>query len=338
MSIRIYQKLPFPYFCLDQDLHIDHSSVEDAHSFSFTRLLSSSSFDEFKSFLFNLESESSRLFELKLNGIDSIPYEIYKVIEKDQIHLFCIPVNVKPIKNPTNQPEKFNEDKNHCSSEEVMNLATNIAHEVKNSLTSVKGFIQLSKPYLSEIHKDQYTNVALEEIDRANEILYQLLDLSRPYKTRKKKTSLNKIVKDVSLLYESEATLKMVSLKTQLTNKNPYIMVDEKQLKQVLINLVKNAVESITEGQGEVTLCTEVTNDCATIFVRDNGCGISTENLHQLFNPYFTTKSTGTGIGLAICKKIIDENGGVISVESFDRNGTTFKIQIPILNNQILYA
>ncbi len=127
-------------------------------------------------------------------------------------------------------------------------LAAGIAHEIRNPLTTVKGFIQLIKPYLSEIGKEEYAAIAIDEIDRANEIIYEFLNAAKPSQNKKQLISVNKLIKDIIILFESEAILKDLEMETIYHCEDAKLYIDIKQIKQVLVNIIKNAIEAIEEN------------------------------------------------------------------------------------------
>lgn len=223
----------------------------------------------------------------------------------------------------------------------IGNLAAGIAHEIRNPLTTIKGFIQLVKPYLKEIEKEEYADISLDEIERTDRILYQFLNAAKPQKYETKIVCLNKLIKEMALLYEGEANLHSISIEVKLAQENPCILMDEYQLKQVLVNMMKNAFEAIRSSnrlQGRIHLSTEIHGNDAVMTIADNGCGMSQESVSALFTPFFTTKPAGTGLGLIICKNIISEYGGSIQINSSPGEGTTFQIGLPLQNEFMLHA
>jgi signal transduction histidine kinase len=217
----------------------------------------------------------------------------------------------------------------------VAKLAAGIAHEIRNPLTTVKGFIQLLKPYLKDIGKDTYATIALDEIDRADEIIFQFLNAAKPQQKQKMKIQIDPIVREVVLLFESEAHLQNILIETHYNCEDSLVFLDGKQLKQVLINLIKNAMEAIDthDGppRGKLLISTMKQQGFAYITIEDNGMGMKEEILKNLFVPFFTTKKTGTGIGLSVCKQIIEDHGGDITVMSKHTEGTTFQIKLPLI-------
>ncbi|WP_243508900.1 sensor histidine kinase [Cytobacillus oceanisediminis] len=211
-------------------------------------------------------------------------------------------------------------------------LATGIAHEIRNPLTTVKGFFQLLKPYLIEIGKEQYAEIAIEEINRANDMIYDFLNASKPAQNKKTEIDLNKLIQEMKILFENEANIQNINLTVSLCSGNPLFYGDSKQIKQVLINIIRNALEACEEAhatEGKVCLIVKSISQKTQIIIEDNGPGMTEETLNQLFVPFYTTKEKGTGIGLSICRKIIEEHGGTINVHSNFSHGTVFEIELP---------
>jgi signal transduction histidine kinase len=210
--------------------------------------------------------------------------------------------------------------------------AAEIAHEIRNPLTTIKGFLQLIKPYLKEIGKDHYADAALDEINRANDIIYDYLNLAKPIPNQIQETSLTKTVKDLSLVFEGEATLKNIQIVHLLPNRDIPVNIPSNLLKQVLMNLIKNACESFYEEQPserKIIISIHEKPEFFSIDIVDNGCGMTDETMKKLFNPFYSTKNDGTGIGLCICRKIIEAHGGFLEVNSSPGKGSKFSISIP---------
>jgi signal transduction histidine kinase len=212
-------------------------------------------------------------------------------------------------------------------------LAAGFAHEIRNPLTTIKGFIQLLNPELQSAGKQELADVALEEINRANSLLTEFLSVLKPTPAVKKKLPINGLIKKMKDLYTSEAILRGIDLSFEVPNEELFIMAEENSIKQVLLNLLKNAMEAV-EGSGRndgaVKMIAGKDADFATISVIDNGSGIDEWSLKKIFTPFYTTKAEGTGIGLAISKQLIENHGGEMNVYN-ESSRTIFKISLPAL-------
>ena len=208
-------------------------------------------------------------------------------------------------------------------------LAAGIAHEIKNPLTSIKGFIQLMKA--EENPNKKYLDIMEDEIHRLDIISNELLVLAKPHKHKLSVQDLTRIVKEVILLLEAEAVKKNIQIKSVIEEQKLMILCDIHKVKQVLINILKNAIEAME--QGVITIHMSKNEKNALVSVNDEGCGIPEEYLDHLGKPFFSTKATGNGLGLMICQKIISEHGGTISVQSTQMQGTTFTVTIPMVQD-----
>lgn len=227
------------------------------------------------------------------------------------------------------------EEENHILESEKLKvagqLAAGIAHEIKNPLTSIKGFIQLMKSDKSPNQK--YLEIIEDEIQRLEIISGELLVLAKPHTHEVKITNLTRIVKEVVFLLEAEALKKSIQVKSIMETENVMILCESPKIKQVLINLVKNAIEAMNEP-GIITVHVSESLNEALVSISDQGCGIPDEYLKQLGKPFFSTKETGNGLGLMICQKIISDHGGKIAVSTSLENGTTFTVKIPLMKGQ----
>ncbi|PLR78585.1 two-component sensor histidine kinase [Bacillus sp. V3-13] len=364
----VLEKLPFPYFCIDHNLMVlkasKYAEIAFHAPYTFSELVMEGDQEKLRSFLF--DSPNTTFFTIPMNHADDgyMTYTIYKAVSEPGIHLFCFPneANAADIQNLITIVEskltffqrQLAEKKqafekaakemheaavasSHIAT--VEQLAAGIAHEIRNPLTTVKGFIQLIQPYLVKIGKEEYANVALEEINRANDIIYEFLNAAKPKENKTEYVYLNTVIREIFMLFESEAHLRSIRFAVEYDERDALLHIDNKQLKQVLVNMVKNALEAVDElggkRQGSIQLKTEVCSGCAYIFIEDNGCGIAEKTAEKLFNPFYTTKETGTGIGLSVCKKIVESYGGKIYVDSTVDKGTTFKIALPIASKLV---
>ena len=213
----------------------------------------------------------------------------------------------------------------------VGRLAAGVAHEIRNPLSSIKGFATYFKERYQDVPRDQQTaNIMIQEVDRLNRVVNQLLEFARPVKIKLQPTNLNDLIDDSIKLIENQAAEKKIAVKTSYSARAPKIMVDPDRLNQVLLNVYLNAIEAMADGgQLIVAISSNAEADGIDIKIADTGCGIGPEDLSKIFDPYYTTKSSGTGLGLAIAHNIIEAVGGQILVESHPGQGTIFRIIIP---------
>ena len=215
-------------------------------------------------------------------------------------------------------------------------LAAGVAHEIRNPLSSIKGFATYFKERYRENKDDQQTaNIMIQEVERLNRVVGQLLEFSRPITISKKATSVDTVIKDSLRLIERQATEKNLKIETDFSTIVKKIQVDTDRINQVLLNLYLNAVESMEHG-GRLYVSTFVDEEkkYLKIAVADNGAGIKKDDLSHIFDLYFTTKPSGTGLGLAIVHNIIDAHDGKMEVESSPGNGTTVTLFFPISNDE----
>ncbi|MFJ7890278.1 ATP-binding protein [Lysinibacillus xylanilyticus] len=211
----------------------------------------------------------------------------------------------------------------------VGQMAASIAHEIRNPLTSLKGFTELLKLNADEESR-MYLSVIDSELQRMEQILSELLVLSKPTSMKVELLELDHIVKQVIEFMLPDALMKNIMIQYISPSTQVYIGGNENRLKQVFMNLIKNAMESMNNG-GTITVEMNVI-DCAIVelLIKDEGVGMDSATLQNLFQPFYTTKSTGTGLGLAFVKKVIEEHEGVIGVNSELQKGTCFHLQFPV--------
>ncbi|MBP0726108.1 PAS domain S-box protein [Bacillus sp. RG28] len=207
-------------------------------------------------------------------------------------------------------------------------LAASIAHEIRNPLTSLKGFIQFLQPEISG--NTVITDVMLSELERINFIVSELLVLAKPQDLHVKPILLHSILENVVMFLESEANLKSININKEFRDTSVAINCEENQLKQVFINIMKNSLDATSEN-GEISIQTKLLNDNEVLIrFSDNGCGISKDLLARLGEPFYTTKEKGTGLGLLVSNKIIKDHQGTINITSEINKGTTVDITLPI--------
>ncbi len=211
-------------------------------------------------------------------------------------------------------------------------IASSISHEVTNSLDGIKNYLYLINSEMPTDHPHkEYMEIIEGEIIRAGKIIRQLSDLNKPGKYAKSDLNLNELIESIIPLLDYLVKGKNYEFKLKLAPDIPLIKGVPEQLKSVLINLMKNAIQAMPKG-GTITVKTGKSEEHPgkiQIIVADNGPGIAKKDLEKLFQPFFTTKENGTGLGLTICRQIIKSHGGYITVESTLRKGTEFTITLP---------
>lgn len=208
-------------------------------------------------------------------------------------------------------------------------LAAGAVHEIKNPLTSVRGFIQLLQQELSGNPKAEYIDIIIAEIDRVNNIVNEFLKLAKPAVPKRSSCSITALFEEIRVLMESEAFLKNVIIEENFCHL-PSVNIDKEQIKQVLINIIQNSFDAMPQG-GRLTIHAEPlkTEKKIKIQFNDTGCGMDKETQGRIFEPFFTTKEQGTGLGLAVSQQIIESHGGQIEIDSEPGVGTTTVIFLP---------
>jgi two-component system, sporulation sensor kinase E len=211
-------------------------------------------------------------------------------------------------------------------------LAAGIAHEIRNPMTALKGFIQLLEENITKEHP-MYYQVITSELARIDSIINEFLILAKPQATKFQEKNLNQILKETVDLLSAQAVLYNVQFITDIDSTLPLVFCEPNQLKKVFINIIKNAIEVMPFG-GNITITTrKLEKECVQISIHDEGAGIPKEKIKKLGEPFFTTKEQGTGLGLTVSYRIINEHQGKITIESEEGKGTTFYIELPFQRN-----
>ena len=214
-------------------------------------------------------------------------------------------------------------------------LAAGVAHEIKNPLGSIGIHIQLIQKELAKngnsgtksIHN--YLDVLNEEVERLNGIVIDFLFAVRPMNISPERNNINSVVHDTIEFVKYELEEANIEVRQELSDRLPRLDLDDKYLKQAILNVIKNAISAMPEG-GIMTLRTHQDSDFVFLSISDTGTGIKEENVVKIFEPYFTTKEFGSGLGLTVVYKIIKEHGGDISIQTKDGEGTTFTLSFPV--------
>ncbi len=202
-------------------------------------------------------------------------------------------------------------------------------HEVRNPLSLVRGLLQLLKRDLHGSSEQQRVEMIMESLDRINSLITNYLRLAKPGVPKRQPCYLKELIGDVVSLIEAEFGSKGVSVFSSCFPDLPRVVLDQEQFHQVLINIMKNAAE-ITPTGGEIWITTDYDqeNELVQILVRDSGPGISEEVLPRVFDPFFTTGEKGTGLGLYICREIVNNHGGQIQITNNPDQGCTVTITL----------
>jgi two-component system, sporulation sensor kinase E len=210
-------------------------------------------------------------------------------------------------------------------------MAAGIAHEIRNPMTTVQGFLQLTRNKVDKLSTD-IIDLMLEELNRANSIITEFLKLAKNKISVKKKQSLNAIIEALFPLIQAEALRSNKQLKLEL-EECPDISLDEKEIRQLILNIALNGLDAMNSN-GVLTIKTYKENETVLLQIKDQGQGISPEVLSKVGTPFFTTKETGTGLGLAICYSVAKRHDAQIEIDTSDA-GSTFSIQFQVIPSLI---
>ncbi|WP_154666040.1 ATP-binding protein [Paenibacillus pinihumi] len=210
----------------------------------------------------------------------------------------------------------------------VGQMAASITHEIRNPMAVIRGFIQLMKERSPEHHRDYY-RIVMDELDRANAIINDFLSLAQNRIVHKEKSSLNHIVRELVQLLWADANLRGQTIEIELDETLPMLEINEKEIKQLILNLARNGMEAMGNN-GVLVLRTRLQPNMIQLQVADSGCGIPKEKMERLFEPFYTTKTRGTGLGLPLCLSIVERHQGKIAVDSDEGEGTVFTVSFQI--------
>lgn len=215
----------------------------------------------------------------------------------------------------------------------VGQLAAGIAHEIRNPLTSLKGFLKLIPSMPTDLAA-RYIAIMEDELGRIEQIVSELLVLGKPQPSEFKLANPAALLTKVIALLESHANMNNIEINTTIDYNAPMVSCNENHLKQVFLNVIKNAIEAMPNG-GRLHIYTKIHNQTIEILVVDEGQGISQEQLKHIGSPFFTTKNTGTGLGLMVSHRLIKNHKGAIDISSELGKGTTVTITLPIVSDTI---
>ncbi|WP_110114414.1 ATP-binding protein [Bacillus sp. CGMCC 1.16541] len=204
-------------------------------------------------------------------------------------------------------------------------MAAAVAHEIRNPLTSLKGFVQLMQ--VTKDVNEEHLDVMMSEINRINLISSEMLILGKKQHVSFQKENMTELLKQVVVLMKAEANLHDITIQLENEETHAYVMCDANQLKQVFINIIKNGVEAMSQ-HGMIHILLKKQHGEIIVTFKDNGVGMSPERINQIGTPFYSTKEAGTGLGLAVCYKIMERHQGFIVFESEVGKGTTVTVTL----------
>jgi two-component system sensor histidine kinase HydH len=211
----------------------------------------------------------------------------------------------------------------------IGNLAAGVAHEVRNPLSSIKGYATyFASLFEANSEQKKAAEVMIAEVGRMNRVISELLEISSPSDIKRKETNLPVLLNSSLRLIQQDAETSGITVTTSIDEKMAPLPVDPDRITQVLINLYINAVQAMPEG-GLLSVNAQDQANGVVVTIGDTGIGMTEETKNKMFDPYFTTKNTGTGLGLALVQKVIEAHGGTIEVATRENSGTQFTIFLP---------
>ena len=211
-------------------------------------------------------------------------------------------------------------------------MSASIAHELRTPLTSIRGFVQYLQGSNDPAEWKEYGDIIIREVDGLNRIATGLLDLARPQPLKPLPTDLNRLIEE-SLLLIAKPSGKEISFNCALAPNLPLLELDKGQIKQVVLNLLINAVQAI-DNAGEINISTSLEAGSVLLSVRDSGCGIAPADLERIFDPFFSSKPSGTGLGLPVARRIVERHHGQLDISSDFEQGSIAHLRLPIAEMQ----
>ena len=224
-------------------------------------------------------------------------------------------------------------------------VALGLAHEIRNPLGGIKGAAQLLRAALSDVEQRRATEIIIREVERLDGLVAQLRELSQPTSPVLRPLNIHRVLNDVLALQRQAPGWGTITVRTEFDPSLPAVCGDAAQLTQVFLNLVKNATEALG-GEGALTVATRIEHgfhirreqgrgQFLSVLVEDTGPGVTADEQDQLFAPFFSTKAGGTGLGLALCQRIVTEHGGAIAYEPRPGGGARFRVTLPVSEDHV---
>lgn len=308
-------------------LQIAGCSIEELREMNFRSLLYSEDLTWVEKFFYDAFSQEVKDVEFPIrlkngNRIELIASSSPIIVNGETVGIYIIAKDITEAK----QTDELLRRSEKLSV--IGELAAGIAHEIRNPLMSLRGFVQLLQGEDEDEGHREYFSIMLSEVDRINRIVSELLLLAKPEKRRYEYLDLSKKLQRVATLFQAEANLRNIQIRTIFDPRLPLVYCEGDKIKQVFVNILKNALEAMPHT-GEITVQTINAGEEVWIRIRDEGTGIPQEALERISQPFYTTKDTGTGLGLVVCQRIIANHQGQMRIESREGKGTMVEIVLP---------
>ncbi len=256
------------------------------------------------------------------------------------LHIMCVPIDsgddggdtghmllIQDLTTQKNLELEIRRNERHTA---VGKMAAGVAHELRNPLSSIKGLALLLKSKFElQSSGGEAAEILISEVERLDRSISELLDYSRPEMLELKKLQLVQPIKKAIRLIRSDAQAERIEIIEKYEDENRVVEGDQDKLTQLFLNLLLNSIQAMKHG-GTLTISTKHSADKATVIVADSGQGIDDVIKEKIFDPYFTTKNDGTGLGLSLSAKIIEDHRGSINIDSVQGNGTTVIVTFPV--------
>lgn len=303
---------------------LDKDSLNDK---SLEKVFEKDKYSEMLSFIKKFDHSKENYMEMKFN----------MTIDGENVHLRVTIVNIEKQKNKEKLKIVAFQDLTRLVHSQKMaawqNMARSLAHEVKNPLSPIlwaaEGILEKneSSGALDEIYVEKKCNTIIKEVKRLKDLISEFSSFAKHHDPDLKSGSIGTVLEEVLSLYSN---LSNIRIKKDLPSEFPVINMNENMMKQVFINIIQNAIDAMPDG-GELYVKGTVLPDNISLSFKDTGTGIPDKIKEHLFNPYFTTKKNGTGLGLTILSKILTDHNGKIRIISNENEGTNFIVNLPVI-------
>jgi two-component system, sporulation sensor kinase E len=270
-----------------------------------------------------------------------VPLMIERRSENDGVHEIGEPVGYAMILRDITETRRSTEKTIESERLNALTLlAAGVAHEIGNPLNSLHIHLQLMERAVKKLDSQpreelqESIDIARSEISRLDSIVTQFLRAIRPSKPQLKRENINALIDESVRFFAAEIQDRDIVVEQELRSDLPMLELDRDQMKQAFYNIIKNSFEAM-KRRGVLRIRTDMDDTHVIVSFTDTGGGISAENLSRVFEPYFTTKASGSGLGLLIVRRIVREHGGELSIESGEGSGVTTKIRLPYIDKRV---